>query len=242
MTTPISFKFSLLLVTLLSVTHATVNAQNARAQPAAEQQKRCEAAGGNSAGGKANKNDDMDSTYSSCRLIDGYIGIDVRSNDGVGETKQYGSDEAVPDLSKPAQSGRTHSLGLLDDTGLSGMNGGQGGKGLKNSNSVSNIDQFTSVAAADEFPSWDGYHAPGLVRQNMPEDVPQLLSSASSSGNSFPAGSGVGGGGSGGGIDTGRNTVPAPLVPTIPAVPEPQTWAMLMAGLALLGFAARRKA
>jgi hypothetical protein len=242
MTTPISFKLSFLLVTLLTLTHATVNAQNARAQTGAEQQKRCEAAGGNSAGGKANKNDDMDSTYSSCRLIDGYIGIDVRSNDGVGETKQYDGNDATPDLSKPAQSGRTHSLGLFDDAGLSGMNGGQGGKGLKSRNSGSNIDQFTYAATADEFSSWDGYHAPSLVRQNVPEDVTQLLSSTSSSGGSLPAGSGVGGGGSGGGIDTGRNTVPVPLVPPIPAVPEPQTWAMLMAGLALLGFAARRKA
>ena len=88
MTIPTSFKLSLLAM-LLASAYTTANAQNTGAQATAEQQKRCEAVGGTSGSGNANKNDDMESTYSSCRLIDGYIGVDVRTNDGVGDTKGY---------------------------------------------------------------------------------------------------------------------------------------------------------
>jgi TctA family transporter len=54
----------------------------------------------------------------------------------------------------------------------------------------------------------------------------------------------VGGGGAGGGIDSGNNgSGGGAIVPPItPAVPEPGTWAMLMAGLGLLALALRRKA
>jgi hypothetical protein len=32
-----------------------------------------------------------------------------------------------------------------------------------------------------------------------------------------------------------------PTVPPVPAIPEPQTYALMLAGLAALGFAARKK-
>ena len=76
------------------------------------------------------------------------------------------------------------------------------------------------------------------------------------SGISPPAGMGGGGGaggGGGGGLPPDRGssiivpptvilpTLP-PTVPTVlPAVPEPQTWAMLLAGLALMAFGARKR-
>ncbi|APA67206.1 hypothetical protein YQ44_04475 [Janthinobacterium sp. 1_2014MBL_MicDiv] len=71
-----------------------------------------------------------------------------------------------------------------------------------------------------------------------------------------PAGMGGGGGGGGGGYvvppgSTGSSIIvpPTVILPTLPptgptvlpAVPEPQTWAMLLAGLALTAYAARRR-
>lgn len=68
-----------------------------------------------------------------------------------------------------------------------------------------------------------------------------------------PAGTGGGGGGGGGGRppDQGSSIIvpPTVILPTLPptgptvlpAVPEPQTWAMLLAGLALTAFAARKR-
>ena len=70
-----------------------------------------------------------------------------------------------------------------------------------------------------------------------------------------PAGMGGGGGGSGGGSglppDQGSSIIvpPTVIIPTLPptlptvlpAVPEPQTWAMLLAGLALTAFGARKR-
>jgi len=67
-----------------------------------------------------------------------------------------------------------------------------------------------------------------------------------------PAGMG-GGGGSGGGLppDQGSSIIvpPTVIIPTLPptvptvlpAVPEPQTWGMLLAGLALIGYSALRR-
>lgn len=69
-----------------------------------------------------------------------------------------------------------------------------------------------------------------------------------------PAGMGGGGGGGGGGSvppDQGSSIIvpPTTILPTLPptdptvlpAVPEPQTWAMLLAGLALTAFCARKR-
>jgi len=70
-----------------------------------------------------------------------------------------------------------------------------------------------------------------------------------------PAGMGGGGGGGGGGSgrppDQGSSIIvpPTVIIPTLPptvptvlpAVPEPQTWAMLLAGLALTAFGARKR-
>ncbi|MCY1313806.1 hypothetical protein D9M70_643630 [compost metagenome] len=62
---------------------------------------------------------------------------------------------------------------------------------------------------------------------------------SSSLGENLPTGSnGVGGGGSGGGF-TGGSILP--VTPEIPAVPEPETYAMLLAGLGLVALARRRK-
>ena len=75
--------------------------------------------------------------------------------------------------------------------------------------------------------------------------------------NDIPAPAGYVGGGGGGGYSvppgtTGVSIIIPPTVilpslpPTgpsvVPAVPEPQTWAMLLAGLALIGYSARRRA
>jgi hypothetical protein len=66
-----------------------------------------------------------------------------------------------------------------------------------------------------------------------------------------PAGTGGGGGGGGRPPDQGSSIIvpPTVILPTLPptgptvlpAVPEPQTWAMLLAGLALTAFAARKR-
>ncbi|MGX9786633.1 MHFG family PEP-CTERM protein [Janthinobacterium lividum] len=69
-----------------------------------------------------------------------------------------------------------------------------------------------------------------------------------------PAGMGGGGGGGGGGglpPDQGSSIIvpPTVIIPTfpptvptvLPAVPEPQTWAMLLAGLTLVGYSALRR-
>ena len=49
----------------------------------------------------------------------------------------------------------------------------------------------------------------------------------------------MGGGGAAGGLNTSGGLIPT--TPEVPAVPEPETWAMLLAGLALIGYGALRR-
>jgi uncharacterized membrane protein YgcG len=60
-------------------------------------------------------------------------------------------------------------------------------------------------------------------------------------GNGGGSGGGGGGGGSGGGGPPGPNPPGPPTPPVVTPVPEPTTWLMMIAGVALLGLQLRRR-
>ena len=70
-------------------------------------------------------------------------------------------------------------------------------------------------------------------------EVPPVVVAAGPGGGGGGSGGGAGGGGGGGG---GTTTTPPGDVPTVPsAVPEPGTWATMLLGFAMLGFAFRSR-
>ncbi|MEG1056270.1 MAG: hypothetical protein RSF79_30030, partial [Janthinobacterium sp.] len=119
----------LLLAAALSMSPITASAQGNTQRNQADNSKRCEVTGGGAQAQQGKAGDaDMESTYSSCRLLDGYVGFGARTNDGTGETPTYGADDAMPDLRKPYMAGRTHSLGLLGEEEGSGAGNARSGK------------------------------------------------------------------------------------------------------------------
>lgn len=228
----------LILAAALAMTPLTAAAQNGAQRNQADDSKRCEVANNTAAQqGKAG-DADMESTYSSCRLLDGYVGFGARINDGTGETAGYGKDDATPDLRKPSFAGRNHSLGMLTEEEDGAGNNGRGGKVRTFTANRVGTDAFSQK---EKFPDWQGEHAPDTIHLYSPQENTRLLASRDVGGDMPAAGGGVGGGGAAGGLDSGRtNTIP-PITPPIPAVPEPATYLMLLSGIGLLVFATRRK-
>lgn len=233
------FTTLLLLAATLSMSPIAASAQGSTQRSQADNSKRCEAADGGAQAQEGKAGDaDMESTYSSCRLLDGYVGFGARTNDGTGETPTYGADDAMPDLRKPYMTGRAHSLGMLDEEEGSGAGKSRGGKLGGMNASDTGTYQF---AQNEKFNDWEPAHQPGMVRSKFPADDTRLLASGDIGGNLPPSTGGVGGGGSTGGIDGGRNTPIATVTPPLSPVPEPQTYWMMFAGLGLIAVATRRK-
>lgn len=243
MSTPATpFKFATLFAcSVLLLAAGTAQAQNG-AQRASGDERRCQATGAASnAGGKA-KDADLDSTYSACSLVDGFIGFGARINDGTSTPPEFGNGASDQELRKPQFGDGGHRLGnQLADAGDAA-----GGTRARPARDTGNYQFGTrDFVTSQEFPPIDGaagYRGPGRAYHGATgadTDAP-LITSASRGGNSPAGSSSVGGGGATGGIDSGNSGIGVPT-PPIAVVPEPETYAMLIAGLGLVAFAARRK-
>lgn len=236
--TPFTF-VSLFACSVLLLATGTAQAQNG-AQRASGDEKRCQA-NTSGASGKANEAD-FDGTYSACSLVNGFIGFGARTNDGTNQTPEFSLGESDQVLRHPQSPNKDHRLAnLLAQQGGSGSEGGLR-TGRASGEYRFGTRDFVSVQESQPIDDADGYHgAPRAYAGARSEYAPFVSSSSRETGSPAGGGGGVGGGGVGGGIDGGSNG--GSLVPPVtPAVPEPETWAMLMAGLGLLAFAGRRKA
>ncbi|CAM2828835.1 PEP-CTERM sorting domain-containing protein [Janthinobacterium lividum] len=238
--TPSKFA-SLFACSVLLLAASTAQAQN-DAQRASGDDKRCQATGAASnAGGKA-KDADLDSTYSACSLVDGFIGFGARINDGTSTPPEFGSGASDQELRNPQFGGGGHRLGnQFADAGDTA--GGTRARPARDTGSY----QFGTrdFVTSQEFPPIDGgagYRGPGRAYHGATgtDTYAPLITSASRGTGSPAGGSSVGGGGATGGIDSGNSGIGVPR-PPIAVVPEPETYAMLIAGLGLVAFAARRK-
>jgi len=227
----------LLLAAALMLFGASAQAQTAA--PAQQNEKNCQAST-QSANGNA-KDANLDGTYSACSLANGFIGAGTRTNDGSNKTPEF--DGSVSDQEfRNAQSGENnHRLSTRQLP--ASTDAGEPRKVLASSDRDFRFTTRDFVAAEENRPFDDaaGYRGPGRSYQGRSNDTLAPLMVSSSLGDGLPTGSnggGVGGGGSGGGF-TGGSIIP--VTPEIPAVPEPETYAMLLAGLGLVALARRRK-
>ncbi|WP_226936449.1 PEP-CTERM sorting domain-containing protein [Janthinobacterium sp. GW458P] len=205
------------------------------AAPAAADNKRCEA---NNAGANGNASEaDMNSTYSACRLANGAVGMGWRTNDGKGALPEFSDDESSQVLRKPQFDSRGHDLSQF------GTDAGTRAKGLGRGARQDGFDysagtrDFVAQERLEPFSGGEGYRAVGRA---LPEQYAPLLTSSDTPPPAAASGGGVGSGGAGGGIE-GRSIAPTAILPPVLAVPEPETYAMLLAGLAMVAFAGRRK-
>ncbi|MBG6220160.1 MULTISPECIES: PEP-CTERM sorting domain-containing protein [unclassified Janthinobacterium] len=236
------FKFaSLFACSALLLATATAQAQNG-AQRASGDEKRCQATGSSSnTGGKA-KDSDLDSTYSACSLVDGFIGFGARINDGTSTPPEFGSGASDQELRNPNFGGSGHRLSnQFADSGDTA-----GGARTRPARDTGGYRFGTrDFVTSQDFPPINGaagYRGQGRAQQGAAgaDIYAPLITSASRDTNSPAGGSSVGGGGATGGIDTGNSGIGIPT-PPIAVVPEPETYAMLLAGLGLVAFATRRK-
>lgn len=189
----------------------------------------------------AGKNADMDGTYNACRLVNGKIGYASRPNTGNSESPAFEKDNSTPSLRKPQFDNSNHQLS--NPHGESNATaGGDNGRRLQSHNPQRFGTRDFIAQQEDEnlLPEAGGYRGGRAAARTAPEYA-SLARSASEAGldSSFSE-SGAGGGGASGGLDSGGSGA-IPNIPTIPAVPEPASYAMVIAGLALMGLVTRRK-
>jgi len=232
--------FSILATTMLlaSITvHA--QAQNSAQRPASDE-KRCQATGAANAG-KA-KDADLDSTYSACSLVDGFIGFGARINAGSSEPPQFGSDESGQALRRPQFDGNGHRL--ANQLAYAGDNTGsmRPRLGRAAGDYALGTRDFVSLSETREIEDFAAHNGAGRAynRPAAESYLPLMTSSARSSDTPAAGGSGVGSGGAAGGIDSGNSGIGVPTAPPVAVVPEPATYAMWLAGLGL-AFIARRR-
>lgn len=230
---------ALVLVAALALCGGSAQAQSTQ-QQSNTNDKGCQA-NTSGANGKANETN-LDGTYSACSLVNGFIGFGARTNDGKNQTPEFSLGESDQVLRHPQSPNKDHRLANL--LAQQGGNGSEGGlrTGRAGGEYRFGTRDFVSVQESQPVDDAGGYHgAPRAYAGARSDYAPFVSSSSRDTGLPAGVGGGVGGGGVGGGIDGGSNG--GSLVPPVtPAVPEPETWAMLMAGLGLLAFAGRRKA
>ncbi|WP_226939213.1 PEP-CTERM sorting domain-containing protein [Janthinobacterium sp. FT14W] len=230
----------LLLAAALMLFGASAQAQTQAAAPAQQNEKNCQAST-HAANGNA-KDANLDGTYSACSLANGFIGAGTRTNDGTNKTPEFNGGVSDQEF-RNAQSGdNNHRLATRQLPADSSAE--EPRKALANSDRNFRFATRDFVASEENRPFDDGpgYTAPGRsYNQARGSDTYAPLVVSRPLGDGLPTGSnggGVGGGGSGGGF-TGGSIIP--VTPDIPAVPEPETYAMLLAGLGLVALARRRK-
>ncbi|WP_257218702.1 PEP-CTERM sorting domain-containing protein [Janthinobacterium sp. 13] len=225
----------LLLAAALIFFGASAQAQTAA--PAQKNEKNCQASTQSANGNTKDAN--LDGTYSACSLANGFIGSGTRTNDGSNKTPEFDgivSDQEFRNSSSAENNHRLTARQLPDGAGA-----GEPRKVRASDDRDFSFITRDFVAAEENRPFDDaaGYRGPGRSYQARSGDTRAPLIVSSSLGENLPTGSnGVGGGGSGGGF-TGGSILP--VTPEIPAVPEPETYAMLLAGLGLVALARRRK-
>lgn len=227
-------KISVLTATILLIQSGSALAQDGT-QRSGGDQNRCQATGAGS--GNSTEKADLDSTYNACSLVDGFIGFGARINDGVGDTSGFGSKTSDQIFDHQKFDSNTHRLANLTDANAPfSANGDRLGRTTGNY-SFGTRDFF---ALAENPVRYDGGAHQGIGHRYLGSadyDAPLLTSSGSR--QTPPAGgSGIGGGGANGGLDSGSNVDVAP----IPAIPEPQTYLLMLAGLALVSLFSLRQA
>ncbi|MGK5079760.1 PEP-CTERM sorting domain-containing protein [Janthinobacterium sp. HLX7-2] len=233
---------ALVLATALALCGGNAQAQSAQ-QPSTTDDKGCQA---NTSGANGKANDaDLDGTYSACSLVNGFIGFGARTNDGTNQAQEFGTGESDQVLRNPQFGKQDHRMANLlaqqgDDSAGAGSRTGRSGGQYR-------FGARDFVAGQEQPPIDDagGYRGAARTYADAGSAYAPLLFSSSSETGAPDGQADVGGGGSAGGIDSGGNTIGgggAVVPPITPAVPEPETWAMLLAGLGLLAFAGRRKA
>jgi len=214
-----------------------------QAQPR-DNQKSCQASTKDANGNARDAN--LDGTYSACSLADGFISGSTRANDGKKPTPEFDGKVSDQELRKFDFDDGTHRLAIKTIPGKGATT--PGGKLLSTDDNGFRFGTRDFVAAEQIYPL-DELGANGAAGRaqnrravstsNADSETPLIM--ASSLSDSAPLGnaSGVGTGGAGGGLNNGGGLIPT--TPAVPAVPEPETWAMLLAGLGLVALAGRRK-
>ncbi len=232
----------LLLAAAIMAFGGSAHAQT-QAQPR-DNQKSCQASTNNADGNAKDAN--LDGTYSACSLADGFISGSTRANDGKKPTPEFTGVVSDQELRKFDSGDGTHRLAINALPGNDAVI--SGGKMLATDDNAFRFRTRDFVAAEEVYPLDEtqayGAAGRGLNRSRSGSADSQAPLVASSLSESLPSttgdASGVGGGGAGGGLNTGGGGL-IPTTPEVPAVPEPETWAMLLAGLGLVALAGRRK-
>ncbi|CDG84591.1 PEP-CTERM sorting domain-containing protein [Janthinobacterium agaricidamnosum] len=226
------------LLVLLSTSAQAQGAAGAAPQNGQSGQGKCLAAANASGKEAVGSNDtDMNRTYSACRLVNSSNFNGNRANAGVGDGAQSGKHEDDPDLRRPADGVANHDLRSAMPPASSE---------LPRNGVTAPPDDFPGRPAGTDLfqqnqaytpPDWNAVNG-GRYMGQADTVQPDLLGiTATASGLAPPGGGGVGGGGSAGGVETAGNIGSNPVAP----VPEPETYAMLLAGLAVIGVAVRKR-
>lgn len=238
--TPTKF-VSLIAASVVLLATTTAQAQNSQQRTSGDE-KRCQATGAAAnAGGRA-KDADLDSTYSACSLVDGFIGFGARINDGTSTQPEFGNGASDQVLRYPQSGDNGHRIGNQFTEAVEAA----GGSRTRTPRDAGNYQFGTrDFVSSQDFPPIDGaagYRAPGRTYHGAAgaDAYAPLISSGERETSTPSGGSSVGGGGATGGLDTGNNGI-GTSTPPIAVVPEPETYVMLLAGLGLVAFAARRK-